>query len=84
MHNLDMESLTHIEIDPNALRAARGEKTQEEAGALVGVTGGQISRYELGQDAPSGNVLLRLMLAFDVSASDLASENFLKKNSSSA
>lgn len=70
---------TIIEIDGSALKSARGDQTQAEVAAAVGVTPSQISQYELGYSMPGANVLIRLMMLLNIRPIELVGKSFFEK-----
>lgn len=60
------ELLKDIRIDPQKLREARGQRTQAEAGRAAGVTKQSIWNYENRIAEPSGLVLAKLCVFYQV------------------
>lgn len=71
-----MADLLNISIDPVRLREARERVglSQEEAGALCGVSNRQISHIECGTKQPSSEVLVRMCAAYKVELSEVTTE----------
>lgn len=69
-----MDDLTHIEVDTERLRHYRELKglSQNTAATSVGVKKAAISKYELGHATPSGDVLARLCILYDINIKDIS------------
>jgi transcriptional regulator with XRE-family HTH domain len=69
-----MDDLTQIEVDTKRLRHYRELKqlSQNAAASRVGVKKAAISKYELGQITPSGDVLARLCILYEINITDIA------------
>lgn len=69
-----MDDLTRIQVDTERLRHYRELKglSQNDAASSVGVKKAAISKYELGHATPSGDVLTRLCILYNINVTDIA------------
>lgn len=66
-----MADLKDLKIDPERLRAARGERTQTEVAEKIGVTRQHIWNWESGTANPPSPALAQLCLLYGVSVESL-------------
>lgn len=71
--------LNKLEIDPQKLKAARGERPIQEVAKILGITRQQMWNYEAGERLPPANKLLRLCVLYGIDIADLVKnrEKFL-------
>lgn len=70
---------TNIEISPEKLCEARGNRTQEYVAEAVGVTRQYLSMIENGKCTPGGKLLIKLCALYDVELSNLIVKSNGKK-----
>lgn len=73
-------SAMNIEISPDKLREARGNRTQEFVAEAVGVTRQYLSMIENGYCTPGGKLLIKLCALYDVNLADLTTKTNGKRN----
>lgn len=75
-----MENLSQIRIDPQKLKAARGERGLTEVARIVGISKQQLWNYENGFSELPAATIAKLCLLYQVPIEDLtnAAQNFLE------
>lgn len=68
-----MTDAIHITIDPDRFRRLRGEHTQKQFAAVIGVSVASLSNYERGVTNPSAITLLVALAVTGVDAIELLS-----------
>lgn len=66
----------------NALIEARGQKTQMNVSAKIGISQKYLSKLELGQRTPSLKIAIKLASYYKMSVEDLFPEMFLSEKTS--
>jgi len=73
-----MDDLQGIKIDPEKLKAARGERGLTAVASIIGISKQQLWNYENGLYEPSSSTLAKLCLLYQVSIESLV--NIDRKN----
>lgn len=58
-------------LDLKALRVARGKRTLQQVGDIIGCTRSQVSGYELGKYLPSVPKLVKLLNLYEIKLEDI-------------
>lgn len=68
-----MDDLQEIKIDPEKLKAARGERGLTAVASAIGISKQQLWNYENGLSEPSSSTIAKLCLLYQVSIESLLS-----------